>query len=634
MLNSTVQKLNTELVPLVHNEKLRDAALLVSQACRLDLKIDSEDPAKVLPPLNHWLHFLLNLDGGMTLAAQLLWTPTQFNPAPQYTQDIWDLVENANFGLLMGSASTSKSYSTGVRFFLEWLRDPKWTSINVIGPSEDHLERNLFSHLVELHQSAKMPMPGEIGKLWIGADRRNQLGAISGIVIPISRTKKAGKLQGGKRKPRPESHPLFGPLSRVLILIDELENVPGGIWHDIDNVMSLTDTHTKNSGFKLFAAFNPTDQNSEAAKRAEPLKGWNAFDIDNDYRWKSIRGWDVLRLDGEKCENVVQGKTVFPGLQTKEGLEQIARNAGGKNSPGYTTMGRGAYPKQGVEMTIIPPGFLGKLRGEYIWLDTPKPAAGVDLALEGGAACIFSLGFFGMATGMKLVPSLEYPNGRVVMFKESGGSVVPRHGLELRQQFLLEKGDTIATATRVIDMAKKLGVRPHLLAADRTGVGSGVADVIKHIWSGEIHDINFTSGASKDKIMAEDTKTCHELYERMWSELWFALRFWGEFNCFLINPAVDLQKLGPQLTQRQFQHGIRSKVESKADFKVRGYESPDEADSATLLVHAVRKGGGVIPSMKGAEQSEGGDSDDDSWFTDAPRIDESNRSDVLEDAIL
>lgn len=631
---TAVEKLTADLVPLVHNERLREAAQLVSQACKLDLKIDSDDPAKTLPPLQHFLHFLLNLDDGMPLAAQLLWLPTKFDPRPQFTKDIWQLFDEANQGLLMGSASTSKSYSLGVRYYLEWLRDPCWTTVNIVGPSEAHLEKNLFSHLVDLHQSAKLPQPGEIGKLFIGADRRNQLGAIHGVVIPISRTRKAGKLQGSKRKPRPTPHPVLGPMSRVFILLDEAENIPGGIWHDISNVLSNADTHTKNSGFKIFGAYNPSDRNGEVAILAEPAKGWAAFDIDNDYRWKSVRGWDVLRLDGEKSENVVQGKTIFYGLQTKEGLEQIARNAGGKNSPGYFSMGRGAYPPQGVAMTIMPPGMFEKLRGEYIWLEAPKPAAGVDLALEGGASCIYSHGKFGRATGMKLVPSVEWPKGRTVMFKSASGDVVPRHALELCQQFTLEKGDTIVTATRVIDMSKKLGVRPHLLAVDRTGVGAGPADMIRHIWSSEIIDVNYTEGSSETKIMAEDTEVCHERFERMYSELYFALRYWSEFGCFLINPAVDVTKLRPQFLQRQFSQGVRSKLESKKDYKDRGHSSPDEADSATLLVHAVRKGGGIIPSMYGAEQSEGGEDDEDSWYGDGHRIDESNRSDTLEDVIL
>jgi hypothetical protein len=76
----------------------------------------------------------------------------------------------------------------------------------------------------------------------------------------------------------------------------------------------------------------------------------------------------------------------------------------------------------------------------------------------------------------------------------------------------------------------------------------------------------------------------------------------------------------------------KSKVESKKDYKSRGFESPNEADSLTLLVHAARKGSGLVLSMRGDTVTDPNDPDDD-WPTPGMRngvmIDESNRSDWL-----
>lgn len=281
---------------LVHSDKKFEAACELDGFLKLDLHLE-DDPKKYLPVLQHWLHYLLNSDRPEE-AAKLLWTPNQFTPDPQFTKDVWKLFSESSHGLIMGAASCSKSYGFGVRFFLEWIRDPEWTTIKVLGPSEDHLEQNLFSHLVGLHKSASLPMPGEVGNLFIGLDRRNQLSSIKGIVIPIGQKKKAGRLQGTKRRPRPAPHEIFGPLSRMFIFVDEIENVPGGLWSDIDNVLSNIQEEGDTSGFKLFGAFNPTNQGDEVAKRVEPLFGWEGFDIDDHYRWKSKRDWDVLRLDG------------------------------------------------------------------------------------------------------------------------------------------------------------------------------------------------------------------------------------------------------------------------------------------------------------------------------------------------
>lgn len=634
----TEKKLATLAADLIHQEKPLEAAQAIRDYCELKVKLD-KDPATYNPVLLHYLHYLLD-SGAPEEAASLLWTPNQFTTEPQCTRDLWNLFDTSSQGLIMGAGSMSKSYGMGVRFFLEYIRDPAFTTIKVIGPSEDHLEANLFSHLVSLHKTAKLPMPGVVGELFIGLNRRDQLSSIKGTVIPIGKVKKAGRLQGTKRKPRPNPHPIFGARSRLFIFIDEIENVPGGLWSDVDNILSNVSEEGDYSGFKIFGAYNPTNQNDEVGKRAEPPFGWSEFDGEKHFRWKSTRGWDVLRLDGEKSENVIQGKTVFPGLQTRAGLEAIARNAGGRNSPGYFSMGRGMYPPSGIELTIVPPGMIPKMRGTFIYYDDPIPVGSCDLALEGGASAIYTLGKWGRATGILYPPSVEHPLGRKFMFKDKLGATIARWGLQADQQFPVTKGDTIKVKDGLLELNRKAAVRGEYFACDRTGAGSGVADLLKHEWSPSIHDVNYSEGASKDKVMIEDRKTCAEEFERMWSELWFAMKKWAEFSYLLINPSMDISELIPQLTNRKFRTaGFKTRVESKAEYMSRGYDSPDKADSLTLFVHAARKGSGVILGMQLDETSDmPGGEDFDGWEDEmqlrgGARIDITNTTEFLDDGM-
>jgi hypothetical protein len=437
---------------LVHEDAKPEAARVVAAAFRVTApKTDKEVEMR----LQQFVGVLLG-QNLLPEAARVLWTPAKFNPKPACSQQVWDLFDSSAFGLIMGAGSMSKSYTMGVRLFLEWLRDPEYTALKVIGPSKEHLEANLFSHLVDLHDNASIELPGKVGELWIGMDRRQQLGSIKGVVVPVGRVKKAARLQGTKRKPRPKPHPEFGDLSRLFIFLDEIENVPGGIWSDIDNLMSnVNELGIK--GFKIFGAYNPTNQEDEVGKRAEPVKGWANLDPEKDFRWTSKRGWEVLRLDGERSENVIANRTIFPGLQTRAGLEQIAKNAGGYMSAGYYSMGRGLYPPQGIALTVIPPGMLQKARGEFIWFDTPKAVGSVDLALEGGASAVFTLGKLGLASGVKYPPSLANPQGKTVMFKDAQGRVVPRWGLQADHQFKLEKGDTEKMASQCIKPRRRHG---------------------------------------------------------------------------------------------------------------------------------------------------------------------------------
>ncbi len=625
--------LASQVARFLHSEKPLEAAAAVADFFRVPFKTRSHDSTQAWPILTPYLHELLE-NKGREEAAQMLWTPNQFTCEPSSVKQVWSLVDESPMFLIEGAAKMGKSFSVGVYFFLEWIRDPRYTTIRVLGPSEDHLEANLFSHLVNLHTQASIPMPGEIGELFIGLTRRNQVSAIKGVVIPKGNNIKAGRLQGGHRVPRPVPHPIFGPLSRMFLFLDEIENIPKGVWKDVDNVLSEIEEKGA-QGFKIGGAYNPTNPYDEVGKRAEPGFGWEGVNPDEHFRWKSKRGWDVLRLDGERSENVIAGRIIFPGLQTRAGLEAIALNAGGRNAPGYQTMGRGMYPSMGIEATVIPSGMFPKWKGDFIWYEDPQPVAATDLALDGGDEAVHTLGLFGRATGIKYPPSIEFPAGRTLMFKDRMGQVIPRWGLQATQQFALPKGDTIVMKEAVISLNRKAGVKGDFYACDRTGHGRGVADLIKWEWSQIIHDINYSQSASESKLMAEDTKTCKEQYDRMVTELWFALRCWGEFNYFLISPAMDLMKLAPQLTQRNFKsNGGKTKVEAKREYMSRGFGSPNEADSLTLLVHAARKGSGLILSMRGDSVELPGGELDESWmearYPGGARIDESNRHDYLD----
>lgn len=636
-IDQQTRDLVAECAPLLHERKRGAVAQRLIAFYKVKgLRVGGKDSdAKTLPIITSFVHNLMEQGAdGMSCAAQLLWTPTLFTPEPESVKKVWELFDTADRGLIMGAARLGKSFSMGVRLFLEWVRDPEYTTIRVLGPSEDHLEQNLFSHIVGLHKNASLPMPGEIGELFIGLNRREQMSSIKGIVIPKGNTKKAGRLQGGHRRPRTKPHPKFGNLSRMFLFLDEIENIPNGVWLDIDNVLSEIEKGSQ--GFKVFGAYNPTNQYDEVGKRAEPEFGWPSVDPDVHFSWKSKRGWTVLRLDGERCENVLQKRIVFPGLQTQDGLEVIAQNAGGRNAPGYLTMGRGMYPAVGLTATVIPPGMLPKWRGEFIWYDVPQPVAGGDYALEGADNAVWTLGKWGLASGMKLPPSIEFPAGHTVMFKDRSGQVTPRWGLEAVHQVTMPKGDTVAMKNYVLELNRKAGVRPEFFACDRTGHGAGIADLLKYEWSSAIWDVNYTESAGDEKLMVEDTKICKEMYERMWSVLWFATRQWGEYGYLLLNPALDLSRLTQQLTQREFRTvNGRSKVESKTDYKSRGFASPDDADSLTLLVHAARKGSGLSLSRRGENLEASGRTAFEDWpgedYPGGVRIDPTNRSDFLDE---
>jgi hypothetical protein len=567
------------------------------------------DPVLALPILRTFQQHLLD-NRQLFLAARMAWPVELFDYRPKFTQDIFRLLDTRTMVLLQGAASCSKSYTAAVWMLLEWWADPDWTTVKVLGPSEDHLEQNLFSHMVALHGSSRIPMPGECGDLFIGENRRNQLGSINGVAVPVGRMKRAGRLVGVKRKTRVGGigasgkrvegpHPIYGTMSRLIFFLEEGERIQPGIWGDVNNVLSNVD-HTQKYALRIVAAYNPEDVTSPVAQRAEPAKGWKYFDLEGDTEWVSKRGWTVLRLDGEKSENVIAGQRLYEGLQTREGLASIAANSGGTDSPGYMTMGRGAYPALGTVSSVVKAGRVAAGTATPIWQGKPENAAGVDAALTGGAGCVMTYGRYGMAVGALFPPSNKHPGGVRVMFKDkSTGVVKPRLVAVVDGQLTIPSGDSMDVAKAIRARGIEHKIKPEDMAFDVTGNGTGPADILRHTW-GAIARVNYSESPTEIPLSAEGAPA-KTLFHRICCELYFAIDAWLEYGCLFFSPQFNTDLVEVQLTDRRWRpsNGQR-RVEGKDDYKKRHEEhSPDEADSLSLFLHAVRIRTRYTPSATG-----------------------------------
>ena len=354
------------------------------------------------------------------------------------------------------------------------------------------------------------------------------------------------------------------------------------------------------------------------------------FDEDADFDWTSKRGWRVVRLDAARCENVVQRKIVYPGLQTYEGFQAVIANSGGMDSPGYWAMARGCFPPTGTSMSVIPPGLLNGIRVDPIWYEDPAPVGACDLAFEGGDVAVFFKGSYGLAAGIRLAPSLDHPAGRTVMFRDSKGRQRPRPLLVVEAMLKLPKGDTIAMADEVKRVATSFGIRAEHLCLDKTGAGLGTYDLVRSTWP-EVIGVNYSEGATETKIMEEDSQTCDKAYGRVNSELWFAARKLIEFGFVKFGMGLTFDNLQSELTGRRYRlRGKTANVEAKKDYKARNAgRSPDEADAFTLLVHTVRRAFSLVGAMnpENAFADPTGDYGDDG--PDWHRVDATNRFEDL-----
>jgi hypothetical protein len=161
---------------------------------------------------------------------------------------------------------------------------------------------------------------------------------------------------------------------------------------------------------------------------------------------------------------------------------------------------------------------------------------------------------------------------------------------------LLVNGDTVKMATQIEKACLIEKVAPKFVMLDRTGNGAGVHDLLKNMWSELVMGVNYTEGATERKILEEDSKTAKDEYERIVTELWFALKKWMEFNFIAFAPGAITDDIVKQLTGRRYNASKQNRVETKDEYKLRGNPSPNDADALTLMLHAVRIALGIVPS--------------------------------------
>tara|TARA_R110000868_G_scaffold73521_5_gene213209 strand:- start:5963 stop:7876 length:1914 start_codon:yes stop_codon:yes gene_type:complete len=512
-------------------------------------------------------------------AATIMWGRDVFDWRPESTRQVWQDLRNHDKELVIGAGSMSKSYGGGAWFYLDWWRDPEYTLIKVVSLTMEHAETNIFAHIQTFNRNALVRPKGWrplAESIMVNNDRKQ---GIQLIAIPKGEDG-TGVLRGFHPVPRPgKAHKIFGRLTRVRVLLDEAEKIPPGCWKGVDNICLTIDS--KDPGrVKVMGATNPDDRETDFGKRVEPKNGWNSINIDDSIDWISGQGWHIRRLDAARCENVIEKRVVFPGLQTYEGYMSFV--AKGETSD-YYTMARGWYPEDGVANVIIPPTIVDGAIGVLRFIGPTIPLAGFDLALEGVDQVMAATGRIGLCDGW--TPR----DGRFIPFGTPNDPKT-RECLQLDAMVPFPKKKTIEQAQAIVKFCRTMGIGGTWLCVDRTGNGSGIHDSLQTLFSPDVLGINYSQAASDKKVMDDDSKVANELYSGVVSELIYALRKFLEFGVVKISPTFRNEALVKQMTNRRGRSdGLLQRVESKKDYCKRTQErSPDEMDAFSLLVHLAR----------------------------------------------
>jgi hypothetical protein len=492
--------------------------------------------------------------------------------------------------LLSDFTITHNTFGAAAWFLLDWMRDPHYTCIKVVSLTAEHAQRNVFAAIKKFYTTALVRPEFEGSETLVKSIQANNDSKNGIHLVAVPRGDSGtGTLRGFHPSPRSgKSHPKWGRMSRTHVVLDEAEEVPAGVWEGLQNILSAADTEGAKGRIKIFGASNPKDRTSEFGKRCEPVAGWGSIDCEDDLEWKSRDAWHVLRLDAAKCENVIEKKIVFPGLQTYEGFQ--AYESKGKTAE-YYTMARGWFPQEGVSMSIITPSMMDNAMGITRFVGPVVPLCALDLALEGNDQVICSYGRFGLSDGYTPMSGkfIEYKNPKVV--------------LQLDSQIPFPKAATLEQSTNIIRFCKQMRIAPNWVCVDRTGNGAGIHDSLCTVW-GDVLGVNYSTAATDTHILGDDSLPASQLYSGVVTELIFGLAKYLEFEYLKISPGFRSEELVRQATARRYKQKGQGlvRVESKGDYCKRTRQhSPDALDSLSLLVFLLRQRGGAIATMNDAK---------------------------------
>jgi hypothetical protein len=563
---------------------------LVKAVTAIDPSVLTPDQAKA------WIWALLKrlLDTERyALAGLLLWGEALFNAGPRAVKELLRFVRATQNMIVLGGAALGKTYTLIAYCLLDWIRDPEYTEIKVISTTGGHAKSQSFSTLQRLYKAAIVPLPGLSMDGFVGLNPKDRHSAITLVAIPQGEDGR-GVLQGFHPVPRLSPHPVFGSMSRVRALLDEAEEIPSGVWEGVSNLLASA---WGPEAVKVACATNPRDVTSKLAQLAEPPSGWTAINLDSDKSWTSSERWEVLRLDGADCENVLERKLIFPGFLTWEGYQKFALELGGQ-SPKYLTFGRGMYPLSALQNTLIPYSLLEAVIGQFIFEGRTVGCAGIDLAFEGGDRIILFVGRYGKAIGF------QPKKGQPILWQKS------RYVTQADQYFELPKEKTIALATSIETRCKGLNVHPDWITCDRTGVGTGTHDALCEQWSGSIRGVMWGSESGTRKLMGDDHDYAIEVCDGIDTEMYLRTRKWLEFGLLAFHPQIQTTQLFKELSGRRYQPSTkgpsgkpRIRLEPKKEFKKRLHWSPDIADGLVMMCHGAALNGPEKASMIGANRA-------------------------------
>jgi phage terminase large subunit len=323
--------------------------------------------------------------------------------------------------------------------------------------------------------------------------------------------------------------------AEILFIVDEASGVPNDVWQAVQGIMGGA------ANGRVLAIGNPTQPS-----------GW-FYDAFNEKR----DGWNPLVISSEESPNVVEKRTVIPGLADPDWVAEMLADYGA-DSPIFQVRVRGNFPTSAGNQ-VIGLGLIELARASW------------DIAKDDGASLDIGVD--------------------VARFGDDDSAICARRGLKVYSPAWFERRGIKSVvngydSTKLTGVAlqcmgelRKPGERVRIKVDVTGGFGEPVVAMLRALQdTGQLDQavrvmpVNF-AGASSDAGKFPVVR----------DELWFGGRaFFRDGGALFPDPKLESELIAP--TYGPDLKG-RNKVEPKRDTKKRIGRSPDRADAALLAIY-------------------------------------------------
>lgn len=493
----------------------------------------------------------------------------------------------------IGSSNSNKSADMADIALTLWWTKPEMTTIYIASPYENATETGVWSYILEMFDEAKTNYPSLPGRHKISTNSIVGFERNPRSFIQVQTVDQVGKLVGKKARDFTQG--------LLVIILDELPaftaSATRALLRVMPNLLSVPNLLIIGAGnfANIWDALGTfTDPNEK-----DIPGGWDQFEPDKHFRWRTKRGGLCLRFDGLQSPNVKAGKDIYPFVTTLAYIAKLAGSPGGLASPDSMRFIRSA-PVTSLDEFTVTNGERIRAGGAYDkfeWTaDSIKNGCYIDPGF-GGDACVlqkFKLGKQKTPDGSRQV---------IALWEE------PFY-IPVKVGFKDYEGREITVERQIVD-----GVRSHVSGKNiplaHIGFdGSMRAGIVQAFaqWSLEISAIDSGGSATSRPVNAverhEDSGSgpakpvlWRERVDRLLSEFWFATA--SLIDSYQLKSLGLSPKAAKQLTTRRWswigtkKRKVETKQEYKDNLKASGQagESPNEADTVVGCVEMARRMG-------------------------------------------